>query len=319
MSESTGIEQDFRTRLSRLRWGIALAWVLNVVTTTLTVEAAIVATFLSVSSSNKEIVEFLLSTLPIALLVSLVVVTILSFIASRRIPAMTSGDLLSAQKHFPQVYNVVEEMCVAAGVPYNQIPDVYVANDVRTPNAYAISWSSGSRIVFTRGIVDLLSREELQAVAAHELGHITSGDSKAMTKLIAMSSIVGLVSSAFSRIMFGRNNNNGGANIVAIVLVVASYLFLLFAPLISAVSQAFMSRKRESQADATAVDYTRNPSALITALKKISGNQSDDSQSKKFNKNARQLAFFSDKTLRTHPPTEDRISALVSMGGREQE
>lgn len=319
MSEPTGFEQDFRTRLSRLRWGIALAWVLNVVTTTLTVEAAIVATFLSVSSSNKEIVEFLLSTLPIALLVSLVVVTILSFIASRRIPTMTSGDLLSAQDHFPQVYNVVEEMCVAAGVPYNQIPDVYVANDVRTPNAYAISWSSGSRIVFTRGIVDLLNREELQAVAAHELGHITSGDSKAMTKLIAMSSIVGLVSSVFSRIMFGRNNNNGGANIVAIVLVVASYLFLLFAPLISAVSQAFMSRKRESQADATAVDYTRNPSSLISALKKISGNQSGDSQSKKFNKNARQLAFFSEKTLRTHPPTEDRIRALVSMGGRDQE
>lgn len=315
------IEQDFRKRLRVLRWGIVVAWFFNIVVTTLTVEASLIVIFLSTSSTNEEIFRFLLLTSPISLIVSFVVVAILSFFATRRIPASTSEDLVPASKFYPQVQNVVEEMCVAAGLPHNRLPEVFVARDVSTPNAYAVSWGKdSSRIVFTAGIVSILNREELQAVAAHELGHITSGDSNAMTKLVAMASLVGFISGLFSRFFYtGNNRGNGNNNPIAIILILTSFIFLLFAPLLSTVSQAFMSRKRESSADATAVDYSRNPTALISALRKISSVDIKDSASKKFMKSAKHLAFYSPKVLRTHPPTEDRVRALVAMGGNISE
>lgn len=174
-------------------------------------------------------------------------------------------------------------------------------------------------IGITLGLMEICNREELQAIVAHELGHIISGDSKAMTKLIAMTSMAGLISGIGMRMMFfgGRRggNRNSGKNPLAIALIVVSLIFLIFAGPLSRLAAATMQRKRESQADALSVRLTRNPSALANALRKIEASYTHlPEKEDEVAKSAQQLAFFSRKSYKTHPPTEERIQALKEMG-----
>ena len=315
----------FEDRKSQLKWGIVLAWFLNFGILAGVLEASILIAFLASDSTNEEILKLILITLPVSILISAIAVSIISANSHRLIPAVAGGSV--RMEPGSPVYNVVEEMVVASGWPTNSIPDVYVAENVSTPNAYAISWRSGSSITFTRGLLDIVNREELQAVAAHEMAHITSGDSKAMTKLIAMSSLAGIITGVSTRMFYfgggssnrnrSSNNGGGGSNPVAIVILILSFVFLLVSPLLMALSQSFMSRKRESQADAFAVQFTRNPSALSSALQKIASTSGkpEDKESKKFNEATRQLAFWSgSKHFSTHTPLEERLDQLRRMG-----
>lgn len=307
----------FEDRQKQLRTGIFLAWIINFLFLSLTIEAALIFGFLSQSSSNEEIGSFLMVTLPISALVGLFATFIISTFSYKILPSLASSGENVEVKQGDRLYNVVEEMLIASGWPTNKMPKVYVANLVDNPNAYAVSWRGGSAIVFTRGLIEILNREEIQAVAAHEMAHITSGDSKAMTKLVAMTSIVGIIAGSASRYMFyGKKGSNEKSNPLAIVLIVVSFIFLLVSPCLMALSQAFMSRKRESQADAFAVQYTRNPTALASALQKISGVIPEkDREEKMFQDATKQLAFFGgDKKYSTHPTIEERIEMLRRMG-----
>jgi heat shock protein HtpX len=218
----------------------------------------------------------------------------------------------------PVLFNVVEEMAIAAGLP---MPKVYVIDDT-APNAFATGRDpEHASIAVTSGLLEKLNRDELQGVIAHEMSHVGNFDIRyAMLVGILVGTTV-LISDFFLRGLWfggGRRREGGGGQAQLIMMIIAIVLAIL-APLFARLLQLSISRQREYLADATAVKLTRNPKGLADALQKIS----DDREVlevanratahlyivnpiKKFEKRAKGL--FS-----THPPIEERIQILRSL------
>lgn len=313
-SAPTPIEREnFRVRLAKLKRGIAVSWAVNFLLLALTVEAGLIFVFLNSSSSNAAILEFLLITIPISIVGAALAMMIFSTKSWKSIVLeLGTVEVDPATRRYLE--NIVEEMSLAAGLGSDEIPEIGIIPSDE-PNAFALSGKDGSLVAVTTGLLKLVNREELQAIIAHEVGHLLTGDTKAMTKLIAMSSIVAVISGIGTRIFGGRGGDN--KNPLAIALIVLSLIFLIAAPFLSQLANASMQRKRESQADAMAVRLTRNPDALARALRKIDGTYRSVEFPKKkgaVDHAAKQLAFFSRESFRTHPPTDERVDALKRMG-----
>lgn len=297
--------KTYRSELRRLRRGVHVAWTLNFIVLFLTIEAVLIFVFLSSSSTNSEIISFLSVTIPVSIVVSALIVGIVSA-SSSKILLGAAGDVENVEQG--QVYNVVSEIAVSAGI---SVPEVYIA-DTAIMNAYAVSDGKVNRIVITKGLIAALNREQLQGVVAHEIGHIVQGDSQDMTKIVALTSFVGMASGLATR-MFRGNSGDNKSNPLAIVLIIGSFLFLIAAPLLSKIAQLYMSRTREEQADVMSVKLTHDPTALAQALARISNENVDDG---KFMKKAGAIAFSADDAFRTHPPIEKRIEHLREMGAQ---
>jgi len=215
--------------------------------------------------------------------------------------------------------NVVEEMAIASGVP---VPEVWIMDEESGINAFAAGTDPANAVIgVTRGTLERLNRSELQGVIAHEFSHILNGDMKLNIRLmgwifgLVMLSIVGrmiLQSLFFAR--GSRDSKNGGGILLAIVVVGASVWLVgsvgvLFARMI----QAAISRQREFLADASAVQFTRDPSGISGALKKIAGFSEHGKISSPKATEARHM-FFAGSSLSmmmaTHPPLEKRIKAI---------
>ena len=316
---------DFREQLSKLRTGIFVAWLVNFFILVLTFQAAAIVAMNDQFQENMK--NFFMITSPLAIVIALIVTFLVSHFSYKTI-MLTASPKAQKVENGP-IFNLVEEMCVSAGIPQKDFPIVYV-DPTKETNAYALSAPQGTLVIVTQGLIDILNREQLQAVIAHELGHLVSGDSKAMTKIIAMTSFVSFISGGFRYMFYGSGNrNSNNNNPIAIIITIISIIFLIVAPFLSMIANAFMSRQRESQADAISVRLTRNPTALAEALLKIDEAYSKNSKNKhkkedhekkkkeaqKFSEGAGHLAFFSVKNgLRTHPPTNERIAALKAMG-----
>lgn len=186
-----------------------------------------------------------------------------------------------------QLMNVVEEMAIASGLPK---PKVWVVPD-NDPNAFATGRDPGSAsIAVTEGLLQKLSRDELQGVVAHEMAHIKNLDTRLMTLLAGMVGAIALLSDGMGR-MTGRGSRTGvqiamsggggrssggrgsgkGGNPLGIIILVLWVFTLIAAPLISRLLAMAVSRKREYLADATGAQFTRNPMALASALEKLAG------------------------------------------------
>lgn len=222
----------------------------------------------------------------------------------------------------PVLFNVTEEMAIAAGLP---MPKVYIIDDTAT-NAFATGRDpEHASVTVTSGLLEKLDRDELQGVVAHEMSHVGNLDIRyAMLVGILVGTTV-LISDFFLRSLWwggGRrrmgNDRNGGGQIQLIMMVVA-LVFAILAPIFARLLQLSISRQREYLADATAIKFTRNPKGLADALQKISGDQEVlevanratahlyiTNPIKKFEKRSKGL--FS-----THPPIEERIQILRSM------
>jgi heat shock protein HtpX len=168
-----------------------------------------------------------------------------------------------------QLDNVVEEMSIAAGLPK---PRVYVVPDA-DPNAFATGRDAEhASIAVTRGLLDSLNRDELQAVVAHELSHIRNLDIRLMTVIAAMVGTIALLSDWTARGMHRtrsgrqRNKDKGGGGILLLVLWLAA---IVLAPIVAQLLAMMVSRRREYLADASGAELTRNPLALASALEKI--------------------------------------------------
>lgn len=340
MSENTNIAaqedwSDFRDELNKVQRGVRVMWFVNFVFLSLIFNAGMIVAFLQATSTNAQIVETLIITTPVSLAIAAITMLIVTA-NSKRFIAHGLGSTTTEVESGP-LYDAVEEMVIASGA--GKMPRVYVDSS-NVMNAYALGDSKGNAyIAFTQPLIDALDRDELTAVAAHELAHINSGDSPAMVKLIALSSMISLVSAIGMRIMFyggmggNRGGNQGGnkANPIAIALIIISLLFLIFAPFIAQLGNAFMSRQRETRADNLAVKYTRDPSAMASALTKINAgtsaavSRSSDAkgEAKQFDKAVGALAFykadFIGKAFGTHPPFEERIENLRRMGAEVPE
>jgi len=217
----------------------------------------------------------------------------------------------------PILFNVVEEMAIASGLP---MPKVYVIQDT-APNAFATGRDPEHAIVaVTSGLLDKLDRDELQGVVAHEMAHVGNYDIRYAMLVGILVGMTVLISDFFLRgLWFGGGRRSEGGGIIQVVMIVVAILLAILAPLFARLLQMSISRQREYLADATAVRFTRNPGGLADALAKISGDREVlevanratahlyiANPIKKFEKRAKGL-------LSTHPPMEERIKILRGM------
>lgn len=315
--DTTDIQRtSFQGELDRLNKGIRIAWVLNFLILALVFEAAFVVLFMSTSSTNEEIAHFLLMAAVPSVLISALSVFIITRKSADLILGSTGGELEEITEG--RIKNLVDEMCIASGLPADKQPTVYVSHGSGIANAYAISNGHDTAVVVTEEIINMMDRNELQAIIGHEIGHIADGDCEAMTKLTALTSIVSIVSGIASR--FTRSDGDSDSkNPIAYVVIIVSFIFLLIAPALSAVAKSYMSRKREARADATSVKLTRNPTALARALYVLKTNENVENEEdvERFVKRAGDVAFYLpsfSSALATHPPLDDRIRGLIAMG-----
>jgi len=232
-----------------------------------------------------------------------------------------------------QLVNVVEEMAIAAGIPR---PRIWIVDDP-DPNAFATGTDPlHAHVAVTRGLLGLCSREELQAVIGHELGHVKNLDVRLMTMLAALVGAIALMHDGASRVLRGGGNvggggggsrgggRKGGAGPLLVVLLVVWILSWILAPIIAQILALAVSRKREYLADAMSAQFTRNPLALAGALQKIEGAVAPTTAIKRGAAHlcitdplGRRLTayegLFAD-ALATHPPMAKRIAILRGMG-----
>ena len=226
----------------------------------------------------------------------------------------------------PQLYNVVEEMRIAASLP--AMPRVFII-DTPVPNAFAVGLKpERACVAVTTGLLERLSRDELQGVVAHELGHISNRDTLFMTLAGVTLGAIVLLADAGMRMLFwgggGRRRSssssgkNGGAALA--VMMIAALVLAILAPLIARLLYFACPRQREYLADASAAQYTRLPSGLASALRKIAAQQ----EAKKIPVNRVVAPMYvinplaaagSFSVFGTHPPTEERIRRLMDMQG----
>ena len=236
-----------------------------------------------------------------------------------------------------QLVNVVEEMAIASGLPR---PKIWIVPDP-DPNAFATGRDAATAsIAVTEGLLSRLSRDELQAVVAHEMAHIQNLDVRLMTLLAGMVGSIALMSDGLGRMLGrggriavrsgaggvrlgGRRSGGRGGNPLALVILVLWLLTLVVAPVVSRILAMAVSRKREYLADAAGAQFTRNPMALATALEKLDG-ASDPTRA--ITQGAAHLCIvdpapgmmgskegFLADFVASHPPIRQRIIRLKGM------
>jgi len=224
------------------------------------------------------------------------------------------------KKDYPQLFNVIEELAIAGGLP---MPAVYVIDDT-APNAFATGRDpKHASVAITTGLMQKLNRDELQGVMAHELSHVGNRDILYATMVGILVGSIALMADFFLRSFFWgggrrrRSNSEGGA--AGIILIVIALALAVLAPIFAKLLQLAVSRQREYLADASAAKLTRYPEGLASALEKIAGDREVLEVAnratqhlyivnpiKPFEKRASSL--FS-----THPPIQERIARLRAM------
>ncbi len=220
-----------------------------------------------------------------------------------------------------ELFHIVENLSITAGLP---MPRIYVIDDTAM-NAFATGRDPEHGVIcFTTGILSRLERSEIEGVAAHELSHIGNRDTLISTIVVVLVGFVALLADWFrNSLWFGRrsnDNDNGGGQLQLIFFIVAIVLSIL-APIAATLMQLAISRKREFVADASGALLTRYPEGLASALRKISG---DTEPLEAANRATAHLYIANPfkgrkvaKFFMTHPPTEERIAALLGERSTE--
>lgn len=224
-----------------------------------------------------------------------------------------------------QLLNVVEEMTIASGLPK---PSVYIVPD-SDPNAFATGKNpQQSSIAVTQGLLDTLTREELQGVVAHEMSHIRNFDIRLMTVIAALMGTILLLSDWARRAMWygggsRKGKRSGGAGGLAAILLVVWIIGIILAPVISQLMAFAVSRKREYLADASAAEMTRNPLGLASALRKLENAAAPTASIKRgaahlcivdpLGRKVNLKEGLTAELFGTHPPIGKRILALEAM------
>lgn len=216
-----------------------------------------------------------------------------------------------------QLWNIVHEVAIAAAMPP---PKIWVI-DSSSPNAFATGFRDDeAHVAVTTGLREKLDRAELQAVMAHEVAHIKNGDSGYMVLMAVLVTSIALLADLGLRSMWhsrgmrrsGGGRDKGGAQIIILIVVL---VLAILAPLFSRLLQAAVSRQREYLADATSVELTRDPDALVRALQKISGDTSDLHKANRATQhlwivNPMRRRARGGSALSTHPPMHKRIARI---------
>ncbi|SFR73872.1 Heat shock protein. Metallo peptidase. MEROPS family M48B [Agromyces sp. CF514] len=234
------------------------------------------------------------------------------FTADRQALAMSGAVELQGRADHPRLWRTVENLSIATGTP---MPRVFVVSDP-APNAFATGRDPEHAVVAaTTGLLEIMDDAELEGVMAHELGHVRNYDIRLSMIVFGLVVAVGFISDMFVRMaFFGRNNNNGNP-----IMMVVGLVAMLIAPLVASLVQLAVSRQREYLADATGAMTTRHPDALASALEKL---EQYGRPMKRQNSSMAHL-WIADplkpgalsRLFATHPPIEERVKRLESMGG----
>jgi heat shock protein HtpX len=221
---------------------------------------------------------------------------------------------------FPDLHRLVEGLTIAAGLPK---PALYVIDDP-APNAFATGRSpQKAAVAVTRGLLETMDRRELEAVLAHELGHVRNNDLLTATVAVTLAGATLLLADIARRTLFWggggrrRSNRDGGGGPLAVILLIGSLLVIVLAPIAAQLLRFAVSRQREYLADATAVEFTRDPSAMISALRRLQADTTVVSASRAtahlWIEEPLDLHQKMNRAVATHPPLEDRIARLAGL------
>ncbi len=223
-----------------------------------------------------------------------------------------------------KLVNILDALMVASGLPNK--PRLYVVDDAQ-PNAFATGRNPENAVIcVTTGLLEKLDYYELEGVIAHEMSHIKNYDIRLSCVVSVMVGFIVMLADLFSRTLFWgglRDNDNDGDSKANGILMIIGLIFLILSPIFGSLMQLALSRKREFLADATAVEFTRNPDGLISALEKLENdpNQLETANSatanmyivNPFKKDTKEGRKRTTSIWSTHPSTEDRIAALRNL------
>ena len=248
------------------------------------------------------------------------IMNLFSFWYSKNVALRVSGAKEAPEAEYPELHNITENLAITAGLPK---PEIYVIED-DVPNAFATGRNpEDAAVAVTTGLLQRLERSELEGVMAHELSHIGNRDILLSTIIVVLVGFVTLLSDFFIRIsIFGGSDNRGGR--IGLIITVIGIVLAILSPLIATVIKLAISRKREFLADASGALLTRYPEGLANALRKIESAAQDKEMQRANHATAHlyiaspfggskgeQEGSFLTKLFRTHPPTSERIQALM--------
>lgn len=237
------------------------------------------------------------------------------YFAASKIALSMNGAKEIQKNDNPRLYRIVENLAITTGM---QMPKVYVVDDP-APNAFATGRDpQHAHVAATTGLMDIMTDTELEAVMAHEMGHVQNYDIRVSMIVFGLVSAIGLIADLFLRMMwFGGGDDDSPPNPIFLILGIVA---ALLAPFVAMMVQFAVSRQREFLADATGVMTTRYPDGLATALEKIAAH---GSTMKRQNSSTAHLFFANPlkgkaiaKLFSTHPPVEERIARLRGMGNK---
>jgi len=248
-----------------------------------------------------------------------VAMTFGSYYASDKIVLAISRAKPAKKEDYPYLYNVVEGLAIAAGLPK---PRCYVIDDT-APNAFASGRNpKNSVIVVTKGLLEKLNRAELEGVIAHEMAHVKNYDILVQTLAVVMVGIVALLSDWILRTLFwgrGRRRSDSKGRGGAEIFIVVGLVLAILSPMIAQLLRLAISRKREFLADANGALLTRYPPGLASALRKLAADREPLEAANKATAHLYIVNPLKDfkgkvnKLFSTHPPAEERIAALEKM------
>lgn len=236
------------------------------------------------------------------------------YFAAGKIALAVNGAQEIKKSDNPRLYRIVENLSITNGMP---MPKVYLMDDP-APNAFATGRDpKHAYVAATTGIMDIMNDRELEAVMAHEMGHVKNYDIRVMMIVFGLVSAIGLLADIFIRMMwFGGNDNRNSSPMFLIAGIAAA----IISPMVAALVQMAISRQREYLADATGAMTTRDPDGLANALEKIG---LAGSAMRRQNSSTAHLFFANPlkgqsigKLFSTHPPIEERIARLRKMNSQ---
>jgi len=245
------------------------------------------------------------------------IMNITAYWQSDKIAIASTGAKEADAREFLELHRIVENLAITAGLPK---PRVYIIQD-SAPNAFATGRDpEHSAVAVTTGLLQMLERNELEGVIAHELAHIGNRDILIMTVAVVLVGIISVLADFFLRMSLwgvGGNRDRGGSPLMLIGAVIA----IIVAPLAAKLMQLAISRRREFLADASGALLTRYPEGLARALEKISGykpamKRANHATAHLFISNpfgGEEKGRFLVKMFATHPPVPERLSALRGM------
>ncbi len=221
----------------------------------------------------------------------------------------------------PELYHIVENLCITAGLP---LPKIYIIPEAQ-PNAFATGRDKNHAVIaVTKGLLNRLDKTELEGVLAHELSHIGNKDMLLSTVVVILAGIVAMLSNMFLRVSFwggGRRSSDREEGNVGIILAILGVVAAILAPIAATLVQLAISRKREFLADADGALLTRYPEGLARALEKIFSDPTPMQTANTATSHlyisspfkGKQIQSWFIKLFMTHPPIEERIHALRDM------